>query len=96
VSELDAQLRGSAVRFTVRVQPRASRNEIAGLYGSALKIRLTAPPAEGMANEALIDFLSETLKTVRRNVCIVSGHNSRTKVVEVIDANLETIHGLAE
>ncbi len=56
----------------------------------------SAEPVEGMANEALIDFLSETLKTARRNVCIVSGHSSRTKVVEVSHTNLQTIHGLAE
>ena len=96
MTALDARLHGSSVRFTVRVQPRSSRNEIAGLHGSALKVRLTAPPVEGMANEALIDFLSETLKIARRNVCIVSGLSSRTKVVEVSDTNLETIHGLAE
>jgi len=96
VSGLDARPHGSAVRFTVRVQPRSSRNEIAGLQGSALKIRLTAPPVEGMANDALVEFLSETLKIARRNVCIVSGLSSRTKVVEVSDVSLEAIHGLAE
>ena len=96
MTRLDAQPHGRGVRFSVRVQPRASRNEIAGLHGAALKIRLTAPPVEGMANEALIDFLSETLKIARRNVCIVSGHSSRTKVIEVSETDLQTIRGLAE
>ena len=49
-----------------------------------------------MANEALIDFLSETLKTARRNVCIISGHSSRTKVIEISDTDLEAIQGLTE
>jgi uncharacterized protein (TIGR00251 family) len=77
------------LRFEVRVQPRASRNEIAGKYGNALKVRLTAPPVDGAANDALISFLAESLEVPRRSVRIVSGHASRAKVVEVdgIDAS---------
>lgn len=95
MSELDARRHGDAVRFTVRLQPRASRNEFAGLHGSALRIRVTAPPVDGLANEALMDFLSQALKIPRRNVCIVSGFTSRTKVVEISEVNLETIQSLA-
>ncbi|HMG71764.1 MAG TPA: DUF167 domain-containing protein [Gemmatimonadaceae bacterium] len=83
------------MRFSVRLQPRASKNEIAGLQGVALKVRVTAPPIDGLANEALIGFLSQALKTSRRNVCIVSGHASRTKVVEITGADLESIQRLA-
>lgn len=95
MSELDARRHGDAVRFTVRLQPRASRNEFAGLHGSALRIRVTAPPVDGLANEALMDFLSQALEIPRRNVCIVSGFASRTKVVEISEVNLETIQSLA-
>jgi uncharacterized protein (TIGR00251 family) len=83
------------VRFSVRLQPRASKNEIVGLQGVSLKVRVTAPPVDGLANEALIEFLSTALKISRRNVCIVSGHSSRTKVVEISEVNLEAIQRLA-
>lgn len=73
----------TGVRLSVRVQPRASANEIAGLYGDALRIRLTAPPVEGAANEALVDFLSGTFEIARRNITIVAGSSSRSKVVEL-------------
>jgi len=95
VSSFDAQRRGNAVRFSVRLQPRASKNEIAGLQGSSLKIRVTAPPVDGLANQALIDFLSVSLEIARRNVCIVSGNSSRTKVVEVSEVTLEAVQRLA-
>lgn len=73
----------TGVRLSVRVQPRASANEIAGLYGDALRIRLTAPPVEGAANEALVDFLSGTFEIARRNITIVAGSSSRLKIVEL-------------
>ena len=95
MSDFDAHRRGDAVRFSVRLQPRASKNEIAGLQGSALKVRVTAPPVDGLANEALIELLSRTLNTSRRNVCIVSGHSSRTKLIEISEASLESIQRLA-
>jgi uncharacterized protein (TIGR00251 family) len=83
------------VRFSVRLQPRASKNEIAGLQGDALKVRVTAPPVDGLANEALIELLSKALDTSRRNVCIVSGHSSRTKLIEISDASLASVKRLA-
>jgi uncharacterized protein len=96
VSDFDAHRRGDAVRFSVRVQPRASKSEIAGLQGVSLKVRVTAPPVDGLANEALIDFLSNALDISRRNVCIVSGHSSRTKVVEIEGVDLESVQRLAD
>jgi uncharacterized protein (TIGR00251 family) len=96
VSDFDAHRRGEAVRFTVRLQPRASRNEIAGLQGSSLRIRVTAPPVDGLANDALIDFLSDSLGVSRRNVCIVTGQSSRTKVVEVSEVDLKAVQRLAD
>jgi hypothetical protein len=96
VSGFDAEQRGKAVRFSVHLQPRASKNEIAGLHGGALKVRLTAPPVEGLANQALIDFLSQSLEIPRRNVCIVSGFSSRNKVVEASEVDLDAVQRLAE
>ncbi|HEX9565329.1 MAG TPA: DUF167 domain-containing protein [Gemmatimonadaceae bacterium] len=75
--------RVGAVRFDVRVQPRAARNEIAGEHGGALRVRLQAAPVEGAANEALVKFLAETLDVPRRHVRIVSGAGSRNKIVEI-------------
>ena len=95
MSGFDAHRRGEAVRFTVRLQPRASKNEIAGLQGRALKVRVTAAPVDGLANEAMVELLSKALKTSRRNVCIVSGHASRTKVVEISGTDLESVQHLA-
>jgi uncharacterized protein len=73
-------------RLKVRVQPRASRNEICGWQGEALKVRLTAPPVEGQANEALLRFLKEALGLKAGQVALVAGGQSRNKLVEI---NLE-------
>jgi uncharacterized protein len=96
VSAFDARRHGDAVRFSVRLQPRASKSEIAGVQGVSLKVRVTAPPVDGLANEALIDSLSMALEIPRRNVCIVSGFSSRTKIVEVREVDIEKILQLAD
>ncbi|MEK6815202.1 MAG: DUF167 domain-containing protein [Nitrospirota bacterium] len=69
--------------LTVHVQPRASREEIAGMHGDALKIRLKAPPVEGEANVALLRFLSKRLKVPLAALSIISGASSRRKTVLV-------------
>jgi uncharacterized protein (TIGR00251 family) len=56
---------------------------MAGLHGSALKVRLHAPPVDGEANEALVEFLSEQFGIAKRSVRIVAGHSSRGKTVEL-------------
>ncbi len=71
------------VRLTLHVQPRASRTEVAGPHGDALKVRLAAPPVEGAANEELVRFLAERLKVPRSAVTLVSGMGGRRKVVVV-------------
>jgi uncharacterized protein (TIGR00251 family) len=71
------------VRFAVRVQPRASKNEIGGVYGGAIKVRLTAPPVQGAANQALIELLSRQLGVPRNSVRILRGRSARHKVIEV-------------
>ena len=80
---LDAQEREGAVTFPVRVQPRASKDEIAGEMGGAFKVRLRAPAVEDSANEALVEFLAQLLKTPRSAVRILSGERSRTKRIEI-------------
>ncbi|HSB75101.1 MAG TPA: DUF167 domain-containing protein [Terriglobales bacterium] len=69
--------------FAVRVQPRARKNAIAGQTGDALKLALTAPPVEGKANQACIEFLAEFLNVPRRSVTIVAGQTSRNKVIRI-------------
>jgi uncharacterized protein (TIGR00251 family) len=72
-----------AVSFAVRVQPRASRDEIVGEYQDALKIRLTTPPVDDRANETLRKLLASRLNVPRAAVRIAAGEHSRTKRVEV-------------
>lgn len=69
------------VSFPVHVVPRASKNEISGRYGEAVKVRLTAPPVEGAANRALIEFLAAQLGVPESQIEIVSGAASRDKLV---------------
>jgi len=72
------------VTFAVQVVPRASRNEIVGVHGDALKVCLTAPPVEGRANEALVVLLAQRLGIRKRQVEIVAGATSRRKMIRVI------------
>ena len=80
--------------LAVRVQPRASKDEIAGVMGGALKVRLRAPALEDRANEALCEFLAELLKTPKAAVRILSGHHTRSKRVEVRGVTLQQVLGL--
>ena len=69
--------------LSVRIQPRASRNEVAGLVGETLKIRLTAPPVEGEANEACLTFLADLFDLPPSKLAIIRGDRSRTKVIRI-------------
>lgn len=93
---IDVQSGEGSVRFNVRVQPRASRSEIVAEYNGGIKIRLAAPPVDGAANEALVDFLAKHLGVAKRNVRIVAGLSSRNKTVEVAGVEAAAIHGLVE
>jgi len=81
----------AGVTFQVKVQPRARRNAVVGQLGDALKIALTAPPVEGRANEACIDFFSEILQLSRLSIKIVSGQSSRNKVIRVAGISAEEL-----
>jgi uncharacterized protein (TIGR00251 family) len=87
---------GTGVRLSIRVQPRASDDRIAGVHGDALKIRLTAPPVDGAANKALVELLAGTFGIPARNVTIVSGTSSRTKVVELEGVTEERVRRLMQ
>lgn len=71
------------VSFAVKVHPRARKNAVTGELGEALKVALTAPPAEGRANQALVEFLAELLQLPRASVTIAAGRSSRNKVVRI-------------
>lgn len=79
----------TGVRLRLRIQPRASREEIAGVAGDMIRIRLTAPPVDGTANEALVRFLAVRLKVPRSAVELVSGQTGRTKLVAVTGVSVE-------
>ena len=83
------------VRFSVRVQPRASRSEVCGEHGDSLKVRLAAPPVDGAANDALISLLAGELDVPRRAIRIISGLASRTKVVQVDGIAADSVERLA-
>jgi len=83
------------VTFSVRVQPRAKRNAVAGFVNGALKVCVTAPPADGRANEAVIKMLAEVLGVKRRQVQIVTGATNRDKVVRVTGITRADVDHLA-
>lgn len=79
------------VTFAVKVHPRAKKNAIIGEVGDALKVSLTAPPIDGKANEACIEFFAKLLKVPRSSVTIASGHTNRRKAVRVVGLSVEAI-----
>ena len=86
--------REGCVTLLVRVQPRASKDEVVGVIDGALKIRLKAPAVENRANEALVEFLAELLKTPKSAVRILAGERSRTKRVEIRGVTKQQVLGL--
>jgi len=70
-------------RLRLHVQPRASRTELAGRHGDAIKVRLTAPPVHGAANEALLRFLASRLQVPLSALTLVAGGSGRSKMVAV-------------
>jgi uncharacterized protein (TIGR00251 family) len=81
----------SGVTFAVKVHPRARKNAITGEIGDALKVALTAPPVNGKANEACIDFFAKLLNVPRSSVTIAAGQTSRNKVMRVVGLSAEEV-----
>src|SRR5438045_9556354 len=71
------------ITLSIKVQPRAKKNAITGTVGDALKVSLTAPPVDGKANQAVIEFFADIFKMPRSSVTIASGETSRLKVIRI-------------
>lgn len=71
------------VRLTLHIQPRASRSELAGIHGEAIKVRIASPPVDGAANRELVRFLAELLGVTRSSVAVIAGLGARRKTVLV-------------
>ena len=81
----------ASTRLRLRVSPGAGRAGIVGRHGDAWKVRVTAPPEGGRANEAVMRLLADTLSVPRTSVSLVSGHGGRDKVVELTGVGPELI-----
>ena len=88
---ITVQVGSHGVSFAVKVHPRAKKNAITGELGDALKVALTAPPVEGRANEACIEFFAKLLKVPRSSVTIASGQTSRNKIICVMGVSREYV-----
>jgi hypothetical protein len=79
--------------LAIRVTPRASKNEISEVMSDGtVRIRLTAPPVGGKANEALVAFLADVLDVPRSKIEIVAGETGRDKLVSILGLDAETVH----
>jgi len=78
-----ARWEGESLILRVQVQPRASRNELAGYHGDRLKVRLTAPPVAGRANASLLEFMAELFGVPKNRVSLLSGETGRAKRVRI-------------
>ena len=93
---LRVERRGASIRLRVHVQPRASRSEVVGLHGAALKVRLHAPPVDGAANEALVALVADRLGVPTRSVRIVAGAAARAKTLEIDGTTEAAVRALAD
>lgn len=78
------------IRLTVYVQPKSSRNKLAGIHGDSIKLCITAPPVDGKANEAVIHFFAKLFHLPKSSISIVNGLQSRTKSLVLSGLSLET------
>lgn len=81
---LSIQKTDNGVIFKVKVQPEAAKNEIVGVQGDVLRIKINAPAVKGKANRALISFLAEKLGVKKSEIEIISGHTSKIKKIKVL------------
>lgn len=93
-ARLEMSERAGAVRFSVHVRPRSSRCSVLGVREGALEVALTAPPAEGAANEELRKLLARVLEVRRADVNIIVGTSSRSKLLEINGISPETTRDL--
>ncbi len=84
--------REESCKINVRVQPKASRNQVDGFEDGTLRLRLTAPPTDGKANAGVIALLAKTLGVSKSRLEIVRGHSSRNKVVSIETLTEQEVH----
>jgi hypothetical protein len=82
---------GAGLSFAVKVHPRARKNAVIGMVGDALKLSLTAPPVEGKANQAVVEFFADFFQISRSSVTITSGETSRLKIVRITGITAEQL-----
>ena len=95
LATIDLEEVTGAIRFDLRVSPRASRNAVGGVHDGALRVKVTAPPVDGKANAAIIKLLAKALGVPKRAVRIVSGESSKTKRVQVDGVGAAQVYQLA-
>lgn len=88
---IDIQERKDGISFTVHVLPRSSKCALAGIQDGAIKLKLTAPPVDGRANEECIEFLAELLGVKKGQLGIISGQKSRNKIVRIEGLTKDTL-----
>ena len=79
------------VMLKVLLLPRASKNELVGIHGDRLKIKVTSPPVEGQANKKLCEFLSKLMGVGKRQIEIIEGQRSRVKKVRISDKSIDEV-----
>ncbi|NUN04451.1 MAG: YggU family protein [Bdellovibrio sp.] len=77
------------VRLHLFIQPKASKNEVIGLHNGEIKIKITAPPLDGRANEGLIEYLSDLFDIPKRDIHLVKGETGRHKTVDIAGVELD-------
>jgi uncharacterized protein (TIGR00251 family) len=80
---LPCTVNGDGIVLSLHIQPRSSRNEVCGVHGDALKVRLTSPPVDGAANKLCREFLAKLFDVPKSAVEIISGETSRHKRVRI-------------
>lgn len=80
------------VTFSVKAIPNASRDQIVGLLGDALKIKTAAPPESGKANKAIIKLIAKTIGVATRNVEITQGQTQSNKTIRITDITVDQLH----
>lgn len=81
----------SGVRVSIVAQPKSSKNEVIGPFNGAVKIKITAPPIEGRANDAIIEFLSELLGIAKKKIHLYRGDTSKNKIFQIEDVEMEFV-----
>jgi len=91
MSSPDIQENGDGVTFTAKIVPGSSKTAVAGLLGSALKVKVAAPPEKGKANQCLVAFLAKRLGVKKQAVMIVSGQTNPVKQIQVAGISAQTL-----